>query len=596
MADQRLRPTSYIWSLCRHHPSLLVQSTVLLLLMAVVNLPLPLLNKLAIDHAMPSGQSLPMVALGILAFAVRAVASGFQVFQNFIVWRLMTGIGYRLRHRMVAACLGAPYQRYVDGEMGGYVGRLTADVTSIEHIVYDTFRFILRPLAMILVMVLVMGLISWPVTVIILVVTPLSVALTRRLAHDLRDRQEAILTSRQDLQSQVTEIIDNLRVIRAYAREDRYRDRVGEQVATYTDRSVAHATRRQMTQSLIDLLGLLPWLLLVAIGAWLVRDGEITIGDFMLFIIFEQLLRSPVGQLTYYIQHITGEMAAPERVQAVIDLPREIPAEAIVGEADKADAEAATARAAGQGCAIAIDAIRFGYHPSRPVLADFSLQIPAGERLAIVGPSGGGKSTLFSLLCGFYQPQVGSIRYDGQELTPAELPAIRRRLGVVFQHNPFFDGSIRSNLALDRHDNDERLWWALAQADCRDFVAGLPEGLDTAIGIRGLKLSGGQRQRLAIARALLRDPAVVLLDEATASLDSLSETQIQRALDQLLIGRTSLTIAHRLSTVVGADRIAYLADGRILEIGSHAELIARDGPYRALFETQTAGLLPRGGP
>ena len=207
--------------------------------------------------------------------------------------------------------------------------------------------------------------------------------------------------------------------------------------------------------------------------------------------------------------------------------------------------------------------------------------------MAIVGPSGAGKTTLISLLLGFHRPQSGSISIGNIHMKPGNMLRLRQHMGVVFQHNPMFDASVRENLTLNRsHLQEQDLWDALRRSDLEEFVRQLPDGLETEIGVRGLKLSGGQRQRLAIARAMLGDPQIILLDEATSSLDSVSEHQIRTALAELLKSRTSVTIAHRLSTILDSDRILYLDRGKVLESGSHRELMSLNGPYAKLYDLQ----------
>lgn len=569
--------------------SFALQSFVSIMLMAMVNLPLPLLNKVVIDSVIPTGQALPLVLLGLFAFAVRGAASGFQVFQNYVVRRLMTGIGDRLRRNMMRAMLHAPYARFVSGEIDGYVGRLSSDVSKVEDVIFDTIRFVVRPFCMLGVMVAVMVWVSIPATLLILSIAPTSVFLTRKLTNRLRELQTEVLARRQGLQQQVAGALDGIRVIRSFGREATVEERVGRSIEGYAEVAVEHATRSRVLQSVIDGLILLPWLAMVVLGGVLIRSGALTLGEFMLFVTFEQLLQSPLGQLSHYLLQVRGEIVGTERVREVLALPRE---RIEATPSAKPTTSAPTNETIGAGC-IEFDRVRFGYG-DKQVLNDTSFTIEAGERVALVGPSGAGKSTILGLLLGFYSAEAGTIRIDGVDIREIPTPELRRAIGVVFQDNPMFDATIRDNLLLARTDRtDADVWSALERAEAAEFVRSLPEQLDTWIGVKGLRLSGGQRQRLAIARVLLARPPIVALDEATSSLDSLTETMIQRALERMMESQTSLTIAHRLSTVVGADRILYLDGGRVVEEGSHAELVAREGPYRQLFRTQIEGLASR---
>lgn len=553
-----------------------VQATVLMLLMAVVNLPLPMLNKVAIDYVIPTGDPLPLVWLGLLAFVVRASASGFQVFQNFVVRRVMSGVGDRLRNDMIRSMLDAPYNRFVTGEIGSYTGRLSGDVTRTEMLINDTIRFIIRPAAMLILMGGVMAMISIPATLLLFTVTPISIFISRKMRHRLSVLEEEMLEKRETLQDRVGEVLDNIRVIRCYTREHTYERRIGETITEYTESSVEHATKQKLMQSLVDFIILIPWLIIVVAGGILIRSGDMSLGDFMAFITFEQLMHSPLAQLSFYALRVKAGAVAAERVREVTDVPSE-PRGPIDLKVTRGEIE--------------LDRVRFGYGDSL-VLKDLSVRIRAGERVAVVGPSGAGKTTLVSLLLRFYEPQSGDIRFDGQSILEANPADVRRSIGVVFQDNPIFDATIRENLVLiDDAISDEQIWDALRRADAETFVKTLPHGLDTLVGVKGLKLSGGQRQRLSIARVILKNPKIVLMDEATSSLDSVSENQIQKAMDELLAGCTSLTIAHRLSTVVKSDRILYMEDGQIIESGSHAELIKKEGAYYHLYRMQMDGLL-----
>lgn len=585
-----VRALPWLFAQIRRHPGFAVQSLVLVLLMAVVNLPLPLLQKLAVDHCIPAGQSLPLVLLGALALTVRALASAGQVFQNYVIWALMGRIGDDLRRRLGSTLLRLPYGQYADGHAAAAVGRLVGDVDRAEHTVYDVFRFIIRPTAMITAIAAVMLLVEWRLALLVLCCSPLAVLIGMWLDQDLERSEAEVLQRREGILAQVTEIIDKIRLIRAYDATERFRARVAASTADYTGAAVRLATRIQGLESMIEFIGMLPWLALVLVGALMVGDASISLGDFLLFVTLDQLLRSPLLQLSWYSLRLKAEMAAPGRIEELATMPRE------EQRGDEATGQGPGSRAPSS---LRLVDVAFRYRPELPdVLTGLDLELAPGERVALVGPSGTGKSTLMQLLLGFHRPQRGRILLDGRDIGELGLVAVRRRIGVVFQRSPLLEGTIRDNLALGLPSDptDAACWTALAGADLAEFVRGLPHGLQTAVGVRGLKLSGGQRQRLAIARVLLADPAIVLLDEATSSLDSLSEARIQAAFEHLLAGRTSLTIAHRLSTVISADRILFLDQGRLVEQGSHAGLLTAGGRYAELFRAQALGLDGGSGP
>lgn len=573
-----LSPWRFLFRHAWRFRGLMIQATVMISIMGLVNLPLPLLQKVVIDLIIPSGSVTTLLWVAIFAFSVRSSVAVFQVFQNYVISRVTSGVGDDLRRAMSKAMLEARYEDFSSGLVGGYLGRLTGDVQTVEQTIHNVTRFIVRPLSMILVMAVVMSCISVPATILILTFVPTSVYVTRRLRLRLRRLEKEMLEQRQALQLEVTEVLDNIRVIRSFTREELYQKRVEGGIENFTETCVHFASQQQLIQRLIDFIMMLPALVIRVVAGCLVGRGEITLGDFMVLNSFELLLRNPLAQLAAYILRIPAELVATERVQEVIALPT-----------DRHDGTALAKNTPGE---IKFADMTFSYGAGEPVLAGITETIALGERIAIVGESGGGKSTLVNLLLGFYTPQSGGILLDNNSLPDLASDSLRRAIGVVFQDNPMFDTTIRENLVLGREGiADDNLWVALEQADAAKFVRDLPLQLDTRIGVKGLKLSGGQRQRLALVRVILRQPRIVILDEATSSLDSVSESQIQAALDQVLADRTSITIAHRLSTVVKADRIWYFANGGIAESGTHQELIAKGGKYYALFKAQTAGLL-----
>ncbi|MDP6116577.1 MAG: ABC transporter ATP-binding protein [Planctomycetota bacterium] len=574
---ERLSPARFLWERAKHYRSFMIQAVISILMMALINLPMPLLNKVVIDYLIPGGTVRQLLFIGLLAFVARSMAAAFQVLQNYVVRRVTTGIGHQLRSEMMGSMLGAPYSRFVPGEIAGYVGRLSSDVSRVEMLLFETIAYVVRPMGMLLVMLAAMWLLYWPMAILLMLMVPLSVFTTRKMNNRLSELEREVLEQLQAMNREMTEILDNIRVIRCFTREDHYQNRIEDRIHGITEASVQLATRQRLVQLAIDVIYMAPWLVVVLAGGWMVRENRITLGDFMAFMTFEQLLRSPLSQLAYYLLKIRAEMVGTDRVQEVISLDSD--------------------RTAGRDLKkpkgeIVFQNLSFSYLDGSPVLHQMNERAAPGERIGIVGPSGAGKSTLVNLLLGFYSPSAGTILIDGVPIQEIGTESLRRNTGVVFQDNPMFDASIRSNLLLgEKGIRDEQLWEALEQANVADFVRSLPDTLETLVGVKGLKLSGGQRQRLAIARVILKSPSIVIMDEATSSLDSVTELQIEEALEHLLENRTSITIAHRLSTIVRSDRILYLEDGRIMESGTHGELIKQKARYHALYEAQTEGLL-----
>jgi ATP-binding cassette, subfamily B, bacterial len=341
--------------------------------------------------------------------------------------------------------------------------------------------------------------------------------------------------------------------------------------------------RDNLTGMLRGLPGTLSRISALALGGWLVMQGEITVGTLVAFLGYIGGLFGPVQSLTTLYQTIQKASVSLETIFDLLDAD-----DSVQDVPEAADAPPLTG-------AVRFEGVTFGYQPERPVLDGFTLDVRPGETIALVGPSGSGKTTITQLLQRFYHPQGGRILVDGLDVQRMTQTSLRRQIGTVFQDPHLFNDTVRENIAYGSPDaSEEDVVAAAKAANAHDFIMALPEGYDTVVRERGSRLSGGQRQRIAIARALLKRPPILVLDEATSALDAESERLIQDGLEVLLKGRTAFVIAHRLSTVVDADRIVVVRDGRVAEVGSHAELLAAGGYYASLVRTQSEGMLGQG--
>jgi subfamily B ATP-binding cassette protein MsbA len=316
-------------------------------------------------------------------------------------------------------------------------------------------------------------------------------------------------------------------------------------------------------------------LLIMVVGGRAILTGEMTLGDLIMYFFVAALMVMPLVQIASIGTQISEAFAGLDRIREI---------RATVTEDAGDEGRVSVAELEGD---VVFEDVTFGYDAEKPVVHEIDLHAPPGTTTALVGPSGSGKSTIISLVMAFHRPQKGRVRVDGTDLADLKLADYRRHLGVVLQDNFLFDGTVRDNIAYSRPDaSDGEIREAARVAHCDEFVSRFPDGYDTIVGERGVKLSGGQRQRVAIARAILADPRVLILDEATSSLDSESEALIQDGLRKLRAGRTTFVIAHRLSTIRSANQILVLDDGRIIERGTHAELLRNAGLYRRLYERQ----------
>ena len=461
---------------------------------------------------------------------------------------------------------------------GEILSRLTTDTTLLQVVVGSSASIALRNTLLFLGGTGMLLITSPKLTGLVALVVPLVVApiifFGRRVRKLSRDSQDRIA----DIGSFVEETLAAIRTVQAFTHEAIDRALFGKRVEKAFDVAIRRVrVRAVMTVIVIVLVfgavGIILW-----IGGHDVVAGRITPGELSAFVIYSVVVAGSVGAISEVIGDLQRAAGATERLFSLLSVESEIRAPAVP--------KPLPIPAAG---ALTFDAVRFHY-PSRPdwaALEGFSLAVKPGERVALVGPSGAGKSTVFQLLLRYYDPQAGSVRLDGVELRDADPVEVRRRLGLVAQDPVVFSANAWENIRYGRPDaSDTEVRAAAEAAHALDFLDALPEGFDTFLGEKGVRLSGGQRQRLAIARAILRDPPVLLLDEATSALDAESERMVQDALDRLMHGRTTLIVAHRLATVLNADRIVVMDQGRVVETGTHGELVTQGGLYARLAALQ----------
>ncbi|TVQ89453.1 MAG: ATP-binding cassette domain-containing protein [Deltaproteobacteria bacterium] len=559
---------------------LLSIATIALLISSGIQLVYPQVVSWMIDGVVEGGDLRELDAVALLLVALFLVQAVFAMIRAWLFTVAGERVVARLRERVYQAILGQDIAFFDLSRTGELTNRLASDTTVLQNTVTVNVSMGLRFGIMGLGGIALMLVTSPLLTVIAMSVVPvvaIGAAIYGRVVRRLSTRVQDALA---DATSVAEESLSGVRTVRAFAREDGAIQRYSEAVT----RSFRLAARRALAEGLFQGLAGFGGFGAVALVVWaggrMVVAGSMSVGELTAFLLYTLSVAVGLGAISGLYGDFMRATGASRRIFHLLDLPG--------GLEQAGGATLQTVRGD-----LTFKGVVFAYpsRPEEPVLRGLDLHIRAGDVVALVGSSGAGKSTVASLVCRFYDPQQGTIHLDGQDLRTLDPQALRRHLAVVAQEPILFATSIAENIRYGRPNaTEDEIERAARQANAWGFIEQSERGLQTQVGERGVRLSGGQKQRIAIARAILADPAVLILDEATSALDSESEHLVQEALDRLMRGRTTLVIAHRLSTVRDADAVAVLEQGRVVEQGSHAELMALEGGrYRALVERQLTG-------
>ena len=578
MCEQRLT-LKKVWQYIRPHSVLLLLSLVLALVSVFATLSVPILVGRAIDCMVGVGsvdfEGIVRIVLQILVLIGAAALSQWlmQVMHNRITYHVVQDMRNAAFERLQHLPL-----KYLDAHPAGeIVSRIITDAEQFADGLLMGFSQLFTGVMTILGTIGLMVSLHPLITLVVILVTPLSLFLSKYISgktfHMFRE-QSAV---RGDQTALIEERVGNLKLLQAMGQEEKSQ----EQFDTLNEKLRACSLKAIFFSSLTNpstrFINALSYAAVGLIGAFAVIDGGLTVGAFSSLLSYANQYAKPFNEVTGVITELQNAIACAARVFELLEQ-----------ETEKTPADARTLPL--QTGTVSIEDVQFSYTPERPLIEHFSLEVQTGQRIAIVGPTGCGKTTLINLLMRFYDVGGGAIRMDGTDIRAMQRTALRHSIGMVLQDTWLMTGTVRENIALGRPDATIEQVTAAAKAAFADgFIRQLPQGYDTVLQSDNEMLSQGQKQLLSIARIMLCEPTVLILDEATSSIDTRTEVKIQEAFEKLMVGKTSFVVAHRLSTIVSADKILVMKDGNIIESGTHRELLEKNGFYTHLYKSQFAG-------
>ncbi|MGY5614223.1 ABC transporter ATP-binding protein [Vibrio brasiliensis] len=581
---------SWLITQVKQHRNKLIFANVIAFIATLISVPIPLLMPLMVDEVLLNqpgtglkvmNQLLPdsmQTATGyifltlLLVVLMRTASQALSIVQSRQFTLVSKTITYQMRSKMIDKLGRISIRQYETRGSGGINAHLITDIETIDQFIGSTLSKFLISLLTVIGTAGVLLWLDWRLGLFILLVNPVVIYFSRKLGSKVKHLKKRENQSFERFQNRLVETLDGIYQLRAANREREFLNELKTHADHIRQDADKYAWQSEAAGRVSFLLFLLGFELFRAVAMLMVLFSDLTIGQ--IFAVFGYLwfMLSPVQELLGIQFSWYSAKAALKRINALLDLEEEHRPQSKVNPfTDDREVD------------VEIDKVSFSYNDEVQVLSKLSLTIPAGKKVALVGSSGGGKSTLIQLLIGVYQPNSGYIRYNGQTTNDISFEIIREQIAVVLQQPILFNDTLRHNLTLGSEYDDLSLWRALEVAQMQDVISQLSDGLDTQIGRNGIRLSGGQRQRLAIARMILSNPKFVILDEATSALDTATEAALHQALTEFLRGRTTLIVAHRLSAVKQADLIYVLEDGQVSQAGTHGELVEQQGLYQTLY-------------
>lgn len=554
-------------------------ATLAICLFTAASLAKPLVIQYALDEGVAEGNKDALVVAGALFLSIIVLVYLFQALSTYLVNRIGQDFLRELRMRLFTHYQKMSLAFFGRENAGRLVARMTSDIATINDVLNNGFLIVVQSTLTLVGATVILFWLSWQLSLATALILPPLIIATVIFRHYSEKAYSSVRERIADVMIHMQESFSGLRVVQAFAREQHNAERFGE----INERNYAANVNTVRISALY--FPLVEWLSGLGIGIILYFGGRqvagdaVTVGTVAAFVFYLEFIFQPIQNLSQVFDMVQSAGAALNKIFGILGIKPDVP------EAEK------PARIDGhlEG-RIRLDDVTFGYDPARPVLSDVALEIPPGQHVVLVGPTGAGKSTLAKLMTRFYDPTEGAVFIDGHDLRTLANSDLRRSVTMVPQEGFLFTGSIRENILFGRPDaTKDEVIAACRRLGIHDFIMTLPNGYETLVSYRGSRLSAGEKQLVSIARAFLADPPVLILDEATSSLDPATEEQVELALRKLLEGRTSVVIAHRLSTAEHADRILVVDHGHVVEDGHHTELLAKGGYYSTLYRQWTSG-------
>ncbi|NIK79480.1 subfamily B ATP-binding cassette protein MsbA [Paenibacillus castaneae] len=559
----------------RSHWLLLTAAFFCIVSVSLLEFAVPQLTQYTIDDIIPHKRYNDLIWIGAGVLGAAILLGLFNFFSSLLMASVGQRAVYDIRNELYGHIQKLDIGFFDRNRTGDLMSRVTNDVNMLQQLVSNGMMSLITDWFTFIFVASYMLWINWQLTLVVLITFPLMIGTTHFFSKRMRAAFRKVQETVAEVSNHLQDTLSSIRLIKSFSNEEYESERFAVRSSSNMTANLNAVKTRSLFEPFIDLLLLVGLAAVLIVGAKQTMDGTMTLGTIVAFMAYLRLLQNPIRRFSRTINTIQQSAAAYERIVGILNTKPEV--------TDALDAVALTDV---QG-EVEFKNVSFAYHNEVPVLQQFNFKIEAGKITAIVGSSGAGKSTITHLMTRFYDPQEGVVTMDGKPLTRIKVKSLREHMGIVSQDIVLLNGTIRENIVYGRPDaSDEEVEAASRAASAHDFIQSFPQGYDSQIGERGVKLSGGQKQRISIARAILKNPRLIILDEATSSLDTESEKSIQDALTNLLEGRTCLVIAHRLSTIQKADHIYVLDKGEIIESGTHDSLLAQQGRYSYLYELQ----------